>query len=78
MTERTMEDFERAMDGVSVTGNVAMSAIKLRYRATILSEDKEHVVCMIPTPEWVALVDQIDMLVAVVEHFHDLEEGGME
>jgi hypothetical protein len=70
-----LDDLAHAMDGVQATGNLAMAAIKVRYRATILSQDNEHVVAMIPTPEWVDLVEQISMFVAVAQHFKEMEEG---
>ncbi len=70
-----LDEFGRAMDGVTATGNLAMAAIKVRYRASVLSEDAEHVVLMVPAAEWRELVDQNDMFLAVVNHFNELEGG---
>jgi hypothetical protein len=69
----------RALDGVTASGNIAAAAIRVRYRAsilntTVMSENGDHVLMMVPVPDWNDLVEQIDMFVAVANYIAEQEE----
>jgi hypothetical protein len=64
----------RALDGVTASGNIAAAAIKIRYRAIVLSTSDDLVTMMVPVPDWNDLVEQIDMFVAVANYIAEQEE----
>ncbi len=64
----------RAMDGVTASGNIAAAAIKIRYRAIVLSTSDDLVTMMVPAAEWKNLVEQIGMFVAVADYIAGQED----
>ncbi len=73
--EERLENFERTMDGVTASNNVAIAAMRLRYTAET-AEQANTVVLTMPTEVWLELVEQVDMFMSVMNYIKEHEQQG--